>query len=63
MNYQRFLILNLYERTYGTEDGSPPFPGVLLFLSMPVYTLIYLDSYSEDPEVLKEFADTFFRIH
>lgn len=33
--------------------------GVLLFLSMPVYTLIYLDSYSEDPEVLKEFADTF----
>ncbi|MFR4124857.1 hypothetical protein [[Ruminococcus] torques] len=26
--------------------------GVLLFLSMPVYTLIYLDSYSEDPEVL-----------
>lgn len=27
--------------------------GVLLFLSMPVYTLIYLDSYSEDPEVLK----------
>ena len=32
--------------------------GVLLFLSMPVYTLIYLDSYSEDPEVLKEFADT-----
>lgn len=35
--------------------------GVLLFLSMPVYTLIYLDSYSEDPEVLKEFADTFSR--
>ena len=33
--------------------------GVPLFLSMPVYTLIYLDSYSEDPEVLKEFADTF----
>ena len=33
--------------------------GVLLFLSMPVYTLIYLDSYSEDPEVLKEFAVTF----
>ena len=34
-------------------------PFRLLFLSMPVYTLIYLDSYSEDPEVLKEFADTF----
>ena len=33
--------------------------GVLFFLSMPVYTLIYLDSYSDLPEISKEFADTF----
>lgn len=26
-----FLILNLYERTYGTEDGSPPFPASCYF--------------------------------
>ena len=31
--------------------------GVLLFLSMPVYTLIYLDSYSEAPEDFRLLAE------
>lgn len=48
----KISYIKLIRETYGTEDGSPPFRRPVISFNACLHT-DYLDSYSEDPEVLK----------